>query len=88
MHFKNGALSLSSLSYLVIDEADLVLSYGYEDDLRSFSEALPERVQVFLMSATLGDEVETVKGIFCKDPLLLTLDDGEEENPISQYVVK
>ena len=88
VHFSSGALDLSTLGYLVIDEADLVLSYGYENDLRSFSEALPERTQIFLMSATLAAEVETLKSQFCKDPLLLTIDDGEEENPISQYIVK
>ena len=88
VHLRSGALRLAALAHLVIDEADLVLSYGYEDDLRGLSAAFPERPQVFLMSATLATEVEALKGMFCKDPLVLTLDDGEAENPISQYAVK
>ena len=87
-HLTQRALSLAGLAHLVIDEADLILSYGYEDDLKGLSAALAERPQVCLMSATLATEVETLKGMFCKDPLVLTLDDGEAENPISQFAVK
>lgn len=41
-----------SLQNLVIDEADLVLSFGYEDDLRKILSYLPKIYQSFLMSAT------------------------------------
>lgn len=42
-----------SLQNLVIDEADLVLSFGYEEDLRKILSFLPKLYQSFLMSATL-----------------------------------
>ena len=87
-HLRNGALDLSKSQHLVIDEADLVMSYGYEEDLQALSKVLPERTQKLLMSATLATEVELVRDLFCKNPLILALDDGEEENPISQYAVK
>jgi len=41
------------LESLVIDEADLVLSYGYEEDLKTLMACLPKLLQSFLMSATL-----------------------------------
>lgn len=83
------ALSLQSLAYLVIDEADLVLSYGYEEDLQTVQKSVPSGVQTFLMSATLSLEVDTLKGLFCLDPVILALDEGEEGgNGVSQYVVK
>ena len=87
-HSNSGALDLSKLAHLVVDEADLILSYGYEQDLRGFSGALPDLTQIFLMSATLAKETEMLKGLFCSDPLLLTIDDEEDEKPISQYAVK
>ena len=88
-HLESSALDVKNLSYLVIDEADLVLSYGYEEDITSVAEALPSHVQSFLMSATLSVEVDTLSGIFCKNPAVLALDEtGEEENPISQFIVK
>ncbi|KAK9097111.1 hypothetical protein Sjap_022608 [Stephania japonica] len=41
-----------SLSFLVLDEADLLLSYGYEDDLKALVPHVPRRCQCLLMSAT------------------------------------
>lgn len=73
----------------MIDEADLVLSYGYEQDLQSLTEAIPEAVQRILMSATLSVEVETLKGFVCQNPIVLELDEGgDEDGGIRQFVVK
>ena len=84
------ALSLVNVTYLAIDEADLVLSYGYEEDLQNVQKTLPPSAQVFLMSATLSTEVDALKGMFCKDPVILALDEEEakEKNGVTQYVVK
>ena len=85
----NSSLSLGNLERLVIDEADLVLSFGYEEDLQNIAKIIPKGVQTFLMSATLSTEVETLKGLFCRDPVNLILDEVEEEKGvIDQYVVK
>ena len=89
LYLKSSALSVETLSQLVIDEADLILSYGHDDDLRVIAEAVPKGVQTILMSATLGTEVDTLKGLFCRDPVILdfqeTVDDG---GGVSQYTVK
>ncbi|KAH9615408.1 hypothetical protein KSS87_013443 [Heliosperma pusillum] len=45
-----------SLSMLILDEADLLLSYGYEDDLRAFTAHVPRRCQCLLMSATSRED--------------------------------
>lgn len=85
----NSALSLEKLTYLVIDEADLVLSYGYDEDINGLSKAIPRGVQTFLMSATLTSEVDTLKSLFCRNPVVLKLEDKEEKGAgVSQFVVK
>ncbi|KAF8242432.1 DEAD-domain-containing protein, partial [Wilcoxina mikolae CBS 423.85] len=87
----SGQPLVEKVSHLVIDEADLVLSYGYDDDLQGIAKALPKGLQTFLMSATLTQEVETLKKLFCRNPAILRLQeaDGEEEGEgVSQYVVK
>jgi len=87
----SGQELVEKVSHLVIDEADLVLSYGYDDDLQGIAKALPKGLQTFLMSATLTQEVETLKKLFCRNPAILRLqeDDGENEGEgVSQYVVK
>ncbi|MCJ1244522.1 ATP-dependent DNA/RNA helicase [Trapelia coarctata] len=89
LNLSTSALFLQDLAYLVIDEADLVLSYGYEEDLQNVQKAIPSGVQAYLMSATLSTEVDTLKGLFCRDPVILTLDEGEEgDTGVSQYIVK
>ena len=84
----SAAFSLAELTHLVVDEADLLLSYGYEDDINSISKAVPRGVQTFLMSATLTTEVDTLKGLFCRDPAILKVEEQEKEGEgVTQYVV-
>ena len=67
----------------------MVLSYGYDEDLQNVAKTIPKGVQTILMSATLTSEVDTLKGLFCRDPVILELDEVEEEGDgVSQYVVK
>ncbi|KAK3303451.1 P-loop containing nucleoside triphosphate hydrolase protein [Chaetomium strumarium] len=86
----SSALSLSKLQYLVLDEADLVLSYGYDEDMENISRSLPKGVQTIMMSATLSAELDTLKGIFCRNPTLLDLKEefGAEDEKLTQFYVK
>ena len=89
LNLGTSALSLNNLSQLVIDEADLVLSYGYDEDLRSIRKAIPTGIQTVLMSATLTTEVEAVEELFCRNPAILELDDrNARDGGITQYVVR
>lgn len=89
LNINTSALSLDNLTHLVIDEADLVLSYGYDEDLQNVAKTMRKGVQTILMSATLTSEVDTLKGLFCRDPAVLKLDEKNDEGEeISQYVVK
>ncbi|KAK2740935.1 ATP-dependent DNA/RNA helicase [Myotisia sp. PD_48] len=89
VNVNSSALGLETLSHIVIDEADLVLSYGYEQDMESLAKAIPRGVQTFLMSATLTSEVDTLKGLFCRSPVTLKLEEKEDEGAgVSQFAVK
>ncbi|KAL1604945.1 ATP-dependent DNA/RNA helicase [Paraconiothyrium brasiliense] len=83
-----GALSLKSLATLVVDEADLIFGYGFKDDLEIVSQNMPKGVQIYLMSATLSTDVEAVQALFCRDPVILKLDDLEKDAQlVKQYVI-
>jgi ATP-dependent RNA helicase DDX56/DBP9 len=87
-NMNNGALSLQALAHLVVDEGDLVLGYGFKQDLDYISQNIPKGVQIFLMSATLSTDLEAVKGLFCRDPVILVLDDLEKSSQlVKQYMV-
>ncbi|KAJ2438376.1 ATP-dependent DNA/RNA helicase, partial [Coemansia sp. RSA 2337] len=61
-HLVSKSIVLSqSLDTLVIDEADLVLSFGYEDDIKGIVSHLPKIHQSMLLSATLNKGVESLK---------------------------
>ena len=85
----SSALSLENLSFLVLDEADLMLSYGYSDDMDNLSKSIPKGVQTIMMSATLSAEVDALKPIFYREPTLLDLEEPEADGEgITHYVVK
>ena len=86
---KKASFDVGNLKHLVIDEADLVLSYGYEDDVQAIAQAIPKGIQTSLMSATLTTEVETLKAIFCRDPVIVDLKEASDDaGGVSQYVVR
>ncbi|KAI2731697.1 hypothetical protein CBS147326_1152 [Penicillium roqueforti] len=85
----NSALSLDKVTHLVIDEADLVLSYGYDEEINALAKAIPRGAQTFLMSATLTSEVDTLKDLYCRNPVILKLEEKEEKGAgVSQFVVR
>jgi ATP-dependent RNA helicase DDX56/DBP9 len=71
---QNNSVSLKNLCFLAIDEADLLLSYGHKDDLTRIVDPasgwVPRLgVQGCLMSATLGEDIEGVKGLVLRNPV-------------------
>lgn len=91
LHHNTSALSFKDLQNLVVDEADLAASYGYDEDFKTIVALLPSGIQTFLASATLPEEVDTLKQLFCRLDQTETVDlqdDEQDSNHISQYVVK
>ncbi|GEQ69348.1 hypothetical protein JCM33374_g3019 [Metschnikowia sp. JCM 33374] len=75
----SNLINLSKVKSLVIDEVDLVLSYGYMEDLQQLETYLPVKtnLQTYLMSATINEDLEELKTRFCSRPAVLKLN---EEN--------
>ncbi|PCH44106.1 ATP-dependent RNA helicase dbp9 [Wolfiporia cocos MD-104 SS10] len=88
---QSKTLFLSSLDTLVIDEADLILSYGHDEDVRQIFNGgyLPKVFQSFLMSATMTEDVEALKGLALRNPAILKLEEDEDEAAnLTQYSVR
>jgi len=68
----------SSLEMLVVDEADLVLSFGYSNDIPVIVKALPHIYQGMLLSATLSPELDSLKKIVLHSPVTLKLEQEQE----------
>ncbi|XP_015597691.1 probable ATP-dependent RNA helicase DDX56 [Cephus cinctus] len=79
-HMKAGNIKLKrSLETLVIDEADLIFSFGYEEEIKNVLPFLPIVYQAALASATLSEEVLTLKKLVLHNPAILKL----EEPPLA-----
>ncbi|KAK9461380.1 P-loop containing nucleoside triphosphate hydrolase protein [Lipomyces oligophaga] len=91
-YISSSDITVSTITQIVIDEADLIMSFGYEDDLAKIRKLIPRTCQVFLMSATLSSEVDDLKTAFCHSPAILTLREQDEADhdggKIDQYVVQ
>ncbi|CAK9824256.1 Probable ATP-dependent RNA helicase DDX56 [Anthophora retusa] len=79
-HMKANNMKLKqSLETLIIDEADLVFSFGYEDEIKNLLSYLPTVYQAALASATLSEDVITLKKLVLHNPAILKL----EEPPLA-----
>lgn len=74
---------MSSAESLVIDEADLILSYGHDEDMKQIlgGSFLPSVYQSYLMSATMTKDVETLKGIVLRSPVRLRVPVCDASDP-------
>ncbi|KAL6440820.1 hypothetical protein ACFW04_003332 [Cataglyphis niger] len=79
-HLKAGNLMLKhSLETLIIDEADLLFSFGYENEIKTVLTYLPTAYQAILASATLSEDVKALKKLVLHNPAILKL----EEPPLA-----
>ncbi|XP_078310466.1 putative ATP-dependent RNA helicase DDX56 isoform X1 [Crassostrea virginica] len=90
-HIKACNLDIKhSLELLIIDEADLLFSFGYEEDVRGILSNLPKIYQAFLMSATLSEDVRALKRMVLHNAVILKLEESQlpEATQLTQYHIK
>ena len=62
------ALDFSEVKWVVLDEADEMLSMGFKDDLETILSETPDTKQTFLFSATMNKEVERISKNYLTNP--------------------
>uniref|UniRef100_F6VD80 RNA helicase n=1 Tax=Xenopus tropicalis TaxID=8364 RepID=F6VD80_XENTR len=79
-----------TLQALVIDEADLVFSFGFEEDLKNLLCQLPKIFQSFLMSATFSEDVQALKELVLHNPVTLKLEESQlpDSSQLTQYHIQ
>ncbi|XP_076345578.1 putative ATP-dependent RNA helicase DDX56 isoform X1 [Tachypleus tridentatus] len=86
----NNLILKDSLEIMVLDEADLLFSFGYESDIKEILRYLPQLYQSFLMSATLTTDVQALKKIVLHNPVILKLEESQllATSQLTQYIIK
>ena len=64
---KRGVADLSHVRYVVLDEADEMLSMGFQEDLDSILEGIPRPQRTLLFSATMSKEIERIAQNYLTD---------------------
>ncbi|GAA1952352.1 DEAD/DEAH box helicase [Nocardioides panacihumi] len=67
-HLDKGTLDLSELKFLVLDEADEMLSMGFAEDIETILADTPTDKQVALFSATMPRQIKALTGQYLRDP--------------------
>lgn len=76
-HLSSGLIKLEAGCFhtLVLDEADLILSFGFQADLDRLVPFLPKLFQTLLLSATLSDDLDNLKALLLHAPVIVKVDD-------------
>ncbi|MBQ2866596.1 MAG: DEAD/DEAH box helicase [Clostridia bacterium] len=76
-HLHRHTLSLKSVRYVVLDEADEMLNMGFLDDIRYILGASPRERQTALFSATMPPPILRISQRFQREPHHIKGDDGQ-----------
>ncbi|HYC47218.1 MAG TPA: DEAD/DEAH box helicase [Burkholderiales bacterium] len=72
-HIRRGSLDLSSVRYVVLDEADEMLDMGFIEDIEVILSAVPEERQTALFSATFPPRVNELVRRHLNEPERITI---------------
>lgn len=64
---KRGAANLSQVQYVILDEADEMLSMGFQEELDAILEGVPQEHRTLLFSATMSKEIERIAQNYLKE---------------------
>ncbi|VEL27919.1 unnamed protein product, partial [Protopolystoma xenopodis] len=60
-HARSHHFAVDRLKFVVIDEADLMVTFGYQDEMKDLKTFLPHSLQVILLSATLHETTKALR---------------------------
>ncbi|CAH8492324.1 unnamed protein product [Schistosoma mattheei] len=89
---RSGILSLKDLRCIVVDEADLIFTFGYEAEIRDLRSYLPPKIQAILMSATLDDTSKVIRRYLVKSADWVRVELPDEaflpgDSQLTQYII-
>ena len=83
-HLINSKISLNSVEYLVLDEADRMLDMGFYEDIMQISKHLPAKRQTLLFSATMPPKIRTLAKNILNNPAEINIAISKPNEAIKQ----
>lgn len=79
----NGYITLERISYLVLDEADRMLEYGFRPDIDWLSHHFPQTPQTLFFSATISPEIKRLAHRLVRNPIRIEI---TPDNPVNNNI--
>ncbi|MGL5123678.1 MAG: DEAD/DEAH box helicase [Fusobacteriaceae bacterium] len=87
-HIKRKTIDLSSVTKLIVDEADQMIQLGFKNEMEAIISILPSKRQTLMFSATLDSVVKKIAYRYTKDPIVVSIKSNEDKfKNIEQFVV-
>ena len=77
---KRKAVKLDQLEFLVLDEADEMVSMGFKEELDEILSYTPETKQTWLFSATMAKEIKRIVDKYMDDPIEVKINSEDKVN--------
>ena len=84
-HITRGALDMSELRAVVLDEADEMLDLGFREDLEFILDAAPEERRTLLFSATVPKQIAQLAKTFQRNALRVAATNATEQHADIDY---
>jgi len=85
-HLLKGSLDLSYADMLVLDEADRMLDMGFQEDMMTIIDMMPQQHQTLLFSATYPDEIKSISDVIQNNPIDVRVETTHDNNEIKQVL--
>ncbi len=79
-------VDLSSIEYVVLDEADEMLNMGFQEDLDAILSTTPKEKNTWLFSATMPNEVLRISKKYMDNPIEITVGGRNQANENIDHV--
>lgn len=87
-HVKRKTIDLSSVSKLIVDEADQMIQLGFKNEMEAIVSIIPSKRQTLMFSATLDSAVKKIAYKYTKEPIIVSIKNNEDKfKNIEQFVV-
>ncbi|MBN8294113.1 DEAD/DEAH box helicase [Rhodobacter sp. NTK016B] len=84
-HIERGALDLSTVTSVALDEADEMLDLGFREDLEYILQQLPEERRTLLFSATVSPQIARLAQTYQKDAQRIATEASREQHGDISY---
>ncbi|WP_419765015.1 MAG: DEAD/DEAH box helicase [Arcobacter sp.] len=86
---KKKQINLSTLDFLVLDEADKMLDFGFEEELELLLESLPTKRQNLMFSATYPPKILNIASKITQNPIEISIESEQTTvETINQRVIE